>query len=71
MENLINLLLFLGKLLLLMVLVGLPLLLIIVFIADRVYRKVGPRYEELRDKKIRELEEEEKKSEDKKEKKKT
>ncbi|QID33326.1 hypothetical protein [Pampinifervens florentissimum] len=71
MENLINLLLFLGKLLLLMVLVGLPLLLIIVFIADRVYRKVGPRYEELRDRRIRELEEEEKKSEDKKGKKKT
>jgi|GEM_PF-750467 len=70
MENLINLLLFLGKLLLLMVLVGLPLLLIIVFIADRVYRKVGPRYEELRDRRIRELEEEEKKSEDKKGKKK-
>ncbi|MEJ7554020.1 MAG: hypothetical protein WKI46_07780 [Aquificaceae bacterium] len=70
MENLINLLLFLGKLLLLMVLVGLPLLLIIVFIADRVYRKVGPRYEELRDRRIRELEEE-KKSEDKKGKKKT
>ncbi|MEJ5339625.1 MAG: hypothetical protein ACK42C_03745 [Aquificaceae bacterium] len=60
MENLINLFLFLGKLLLLMLLVGLPLLLIIIFIADRVYRKVGPKYEELRDKRIRELEEKEK-----------
>ncbi len=56
MENLIGLLLFFGKLLLVMFLVGVPLFLIIVFIADRVYRKVGPKYEELRDRRIRELE---------------
>ncbi len=57
MEILIGLFLFLGKLLLLMILVGLPFLLIIIFIADKVYKRVGPRYEELRDKRIRELEE--------------
>ncbi len=57
MEILIGLFLFLGKLLLLMLLVGLPFLLIIIFIADKVYKRVGPRYEELRDKRIRELEE--------------
>lgn len=70
MENLISLLLFFGKLLLLMLLVGLPLLLIIVFISDKVYKKIGPRYEELREKRIRGLEEEEKRSRDKKGKKK-
>lgn len=70
MENLINLLLFFRKLLLLMLLVGLPLLLIIVFISDKVYKKIGPRYEELSEKRIRELEEEEKRGRDKKGKKK-
>ncbi len=57
MEILIGLFLFLGKLLILMLLVGLPFLLIIILIADKVYKRVGPRYEELRDKRIRELEE--------------
>ncbi len=70
MENLINLLLFFGKLLLLMLLVGLPFLLIIVFVADKVYRKVGPRYEELREKRIRELDEKEKRGKDEQEKRK-
>ncbi len=70
MENLINLLLFFGKLLFLIVLVGLPFLLVIVFVADKVYRKVGPKYEDLREKRVKELEEEQRKSEDKKGKKK-
>ncbi|MEN3028705.1 MAG: hypothetical protein ABDH29_05760 [Aquificaceae bacterium] len=56
MENLLNFLGFLIKLLFFMFLVGLPLLLIVVFLADRVYRKVVPKYEELRERKIRELE---------------
>ncbi|MFN7065897.1 MAG: hypothetical protein ACK4OF_07105 [Aquificaceae bacterium] len=66
MENLTNLLIFLGKLILLMVLVGLPLFLIIVFIANKVYRKVGPKYEELREKKIKEIEEKAKEDKGKK-----
>jgi|UniRef100_A0A7C2ZJ11 hypothetical protein len=60
MENFINLLIFLAKLLLVMFLVGAPLLLIIIFIADKVYKKIESRYEELREKRIRELEEKEK-----------
>ncbi len=56
MENLILFLIFLGKLLLVMFLIGIPLLLLIIFIADKVYRKVGPKYEELRRKRIEELE---------------
>ncbi|MFN3870265.1 MAG: hypothetical protein ACK4MW_02125 [Aquificaceae bacterium] len=57
MENLINLLVFFGKLLLVMVIIGAPLFIIIAFIADKVYKKVGPKYEEMREKRIRELEE--------------
>ena len=60
MENFINLLIFLAKLLLVMFLVGAPLLLIIIFIADKVYKKIESRYEELREKRIRVLEEKEK-----------
>jgi len=60
MENFINLLIFLAKLLLVMFLVGAPLLLIIIFIADKVYKKIESRYEELREKRIRELKEKEK-----------
>ncbi len=56
MDNLLALLIFFLKLLLLIAIVGVPLLLVIIFIADRVYRKVAPKYEELREKRIRELE---------------
>ncbi|RMH06645.1 MAG: hypothetical protein D6699_02165 [Aquificota bacterium] len=56
MENLIALLVFFAKLLLLMFVVGFPLLLIVVFLADKIYRKVAPKYEELREKRIKELE---------------
>ncbi|RMH80301.1 MAG: hypothetical protein D6674_04950 [Acidobacteria bacterium] len=62
MENLISLLLFFGKLLLLMALIGVPLFVVIAFVADKVYKRVGPRYEELKEKRIRELQE---KAEDK------
>ncbi len=60
MEALVALLIFLGKLLLLMIAIGLPLLLLIVFIADKVYKRLEPKYEEWREKKIKELEKEEK-----------
>ncbi|MDW8032685.1 MAG: hypothetical protein RMH93_03970 [Aquificaceae bacterium] len=56
MENLLNFFGFLMKLFLAILLVGLPLLLVVIFVADRVYRRVGPRYEELRERRIRELE---------------
>lgn len=56
MEGLLVFLIFLGKFLLVMFLIGFPLLLLIVFIADKVYKKVGPKYEELRRKRIEELE---------------
>lgn len=56
MENLLNLLVFFGKLLLIMVIIGVPLFIIIAFIADKVYKKVGPKYEEMREKRIKELE---------------
>ncbi|MFN4319049.1 MAG: hypothetical protein ACK4FY_01025 [Aquificaceae bacterium] len=56
MENLINLLVFFGKLLLIMVIIGVPLFIIIALIADKVYKKVGPKYEEMREKRIKELE---------------
>lgn len=55
MESLIALLIFFAKLLLIMFLVGFPLLLIIIFISDKVYKKIAPKYEELREKRIREL----------------
>lgn len=61
--ELVGLLLFLGKLLLLMLAVGLPLLLLVVFLSDKIYKKIGPKYEELREKRIRQLQREEKKSE--------
>ncbi|MCS6957875.1 MAG: hypothetical protein RMK75_05390 [Aquificaceae bacterium] len=57
MENLLNLLIFLGKLLLLMVVLGVPLFLIVAFVADKVYKKVEPKYEELRERRIKDLEE--------------
>ncbi|MCS7277398.1 MAG: hypothetical protein NZ531_00950 [Aquificaceae bacterium] len=57
MENLLNLLIFLGKLLLLMVVLGVPLFLIVAFVADKVYKKIEPKYEELRERRIKELEE--------------
>ncbi|MCS7197025.1 MAG: hypothetical protein NZ827_07160 [Aquificaceae bacterium] len=56
MENLLNFFGFLMKLFLAILLVGLPLLLVVIFVADKVYRSVGPRYEELRERRIRELE---------------
>ncbi|MFN3976188.1 MAG: hypothetical protein ACK4LT_03900 [Aquificaceae bacterium] len=56
MENLLNLLVFFGKLLLIMAIIGVPLFIIIAFIADKVYKKVGPKYEEMREKRIKELE---------------
>ncbi len=61
MENLLNLLIFLGKLLLVMVIIGAPLFIIIAFVADKVYKRVGPKYEEMREKRIKELEEKAKK----------
>lgn len=61
MENLINLLLFIGRFLLIMLLIGIPLLLIIIFIADKVYKRIEPKYEELRERKIKELKGKEKK----------
>ena len=65
MENFIIFLIFLGKLLLVMFLIGVPLLLLIVFIADKVYKKVGPKYEDLKRRRIEELEKEAKDSEEK------
>ncbi|MFN3599625.1 MAG: hypothetical protein ACK4VK_07845 [Aquificaceae bacterium] len=61
MENLLNLLIFLGKLLLIMVIIGAPLFIIIAFVADKVYKRVGSKYEEMREKRIKELEKEEEK----------
>lgn len=66
MENFIIFLIFLGKLLLVMLLIGVPLLLLIIFIADKVYKKVGPKYEELKKKRIEELEEKTKDNKEKK-----
>lgn len=57
MENLISLLIFFGKLLLLMALIGIPLFVVIAFVADKVYKRVGPRYEEMKERRIRELQE--------------
>jgi hypothetical protein len=39
-------LLFFGKLFLLMLLVGLPLLLIIIFLANAIYKRISPKLEE-------------------------
>ncbi|QWK20372.1 MAG: hypothetical protein KNN13_03335 [Hydrogenobacter thermophilus] len=46
---------FLGKLLLLMLLIGVPLILIIVFLANAIYKRISPKYEELREKRMKEL----------------
>jgi hypothetical protein len=46
MNELLAWLLFFGKLFLLMLLVGLPLLLIIIFLADAIYKRLSPKLEE-------------------------
>jgi choline-glycine betaine transporter len=46
MAELLAWLLFFGKLLLLMILVGLPLLLIIIFLANALYKLLSPKLEE-------------------------
>ncbi|MCS7171209.1 MAG: hypothetical protein N3D14_05995 [Aquificaceae bacterium] len=60
MENLINLIVFFGKLFVFIVILGVPLFIVIAFIADKVYKKVEHKYEQAREKKIREAEKEEK-----------
>jgi hypothetical protein len=46
MDELLAWLLFFGKLFLLMLLVGLPLLLIIIFLANAIYKRILPKLEE-------------------------
>jgi hypothetical protein len=46
MNELLAWLLFFGKLFLLMILVGLPLLLIIIFLANAIYKLLSPKLEE-------------------------
>jgi hypothetical protein len=46
MNELLAWLFFFGKLFLLMLLVGLPLLLIIIFLADAIYKRLSPKLEE-------------------------
>ncbi len=46
MNELLAWLLFFGKLFLLMILVGLPLLLIIIFLANAIYKRLSPKLEE-------------------------
>jgi hypothetical protein len=46
MAELLAWLLFFGKLFLLMLLVGLPLLLIIIFLANAIYKRLSPKLEE-------------------------
>lgn len=54
MDNLLAWLFFLVKLIFAMFLIGIPLLLIIVFLANALYKRVIPRYEKLKEGKIKE-----------------
>lgn len=38
-----------------MLLIGVPLILIIVFLANAVYKRISPKYEEFREKRMKEL----------------
>jgi hypothetical protein len=46
MDELLAWLLFFGRLFLLMLLVGLPLLLIVIFVANAIYKRISPKLEE-------------------------
>ena len=55
MDSLLGWILFIVKLLILLVIISIPLLLIIVFISNFLYKKIDPKYEEIRRKKMKEL----------------
>ncbi|WP_333785324.1 hypothetical protein [Thermocrinis sp.] len=55
MDSLLGWVLFIVKLLILLVIISIPLLLIIVFISNFLYKKIDPKYEEIRRKKMKEL----------------
>jgi len=55
MDSLLGWVLFIVKLLILLVIISIPLLLIIVFISNFLYKKIDSKYEEIRRKKMKEL----------------